>query len=462
MQKTSSLRVVPSTPRPAVGVIRVSEVAGRKGERFVSPTEQRRTIEHACEREGLELVNVYEELDVSGGKALARRPGLTSAIEEVERGDAEVLVVAYFDRLVRNLGVQQQILERVEAAEGSVLAVDVGHIRTDTAAHWLTSVMLGMVAEYHRRITGEKTREAKLNAIERGVPPFAHIPPGYRRGDDGRLVVEPAEAEHVAEAFRRRAAGASISEVRAYLAAHKIERTYRSTQTLLRSPTVLGELHCDGVVNINSHKGIVDRETWQRAQRTKVRPGRRTKSPRLLARLGILRCSACDAPLTAGSMRKSTGAAPYPVYRCSNSHKSDCAQPVIISAERAERAVVEYVRTMLAGVEESASVESNVAAAEAVLARAQAELDAAVFAFSGLDDVASARERLLELRQVVHAADDQLARLRSAATPAALARGGDWEALSLDGQRALIPAVIRRAIVWPGRASKRITFEPLS
>jgi hypothetical protein len=57
-------------PPRIVGVVRVSRVGGREGEAFVSPSEQRKRIEDACARDGLELVEVFEELDVSGGAAL--------------------------------------------------------------------------------------------------------------------------------------------------------------------------------------------------------------------------------------------------------------------------------------------------------------------------------------------------------------------------------------------------------
>src|SRR5215471_16252423 len=181
--------------RQAVGIVRVSKVAGREGDSFVSPTDQRHSIHRAAEREALALSNddIFEELDVSGGDPLARRPGLTAALRRIEAGQAQVLVVAYFDRLFRKLSVQEQVLERVEAAGGTVLAVDAGEIRTDTASRWLSSTMLGMVAEYHRRITREKTNAARADAIGRGVPTFPTIIPGYRRGANGHL--EPDESE---------------------------------------------------------------------------------------------------------------------------------------------------------------------------------------------------------------------------------------------------------------------------
>jgi DNA invertase Pin-like site-specific DNA recombinase len=78
-----------------VGVVRVSRVGARSGERFVSPSEQRKHIEAACARDELELVDMVEELDVSGGTPLERRPGLRRAVEMVEAREVDVLVVAY-------------------------------------------------------------------------------------------------------------------------------------------------------------------------------------------------------------------------------------------------------------------------------------------------------------------------------------------------------------------------------
>jgi DNA invertase Pin-like site-specific DNA recombinase len=67
----------------------------RDGERFVSPAEQRERIAAASKRDGLAIAEVLEELDVSSGAPLAQRPGLRRAVEMVESGEAEVVVVAY-------------------------------------------------------------------------------------------------------------------------------------------------------------------------------------------------------------------------------------------------------------------------------------------------------------------------------------------------------------------------------
>jgi hypothetical protein len=73
----------------------VSRKGDRDGERFVSPPEQGERIRAECERDDLEIVGIIEEVDVSGGTPLGRRLGLRQAVERIEAGEAEVLVVAY-------------------------------------------------------------------------------------------------------------------------------------------------------------------------------------------------------------------------------------------------------------------------------------------------------------------------------------------------------------------------------
>jgi DNA invertase Pin-like site-specific DNA recombinase len=94
------------TTRKAIGLVRVSETKGRDGDSFASPAEQLDRIRAACEHDGLRLVETYDELDVSGGKPLEQRPGLSRAVAAIESGAADVIAAAYFDRLFRSLSTQ--------------------------------------------------------------------------------------------------------------------------------------------------------------------------------------------------------------------------------------------------------------------------------------------------------------------------------------------------------------------
>ena len=425
----------------------------------MSPREQTERIRSIAERDGLHLVETIEELDVSGGTPLAKRHGLRRAVEMVEAGDAEVVVVAYFDRLVRSLAVQAEVVERVERAGGQILAVDVGEVRAETAGRWLSSTMLGLVAEYARRSTAERTADAKRRAIARGVPTFANIPPGYRQRKDRTL--EPnGDAPAVAEAFRMRASGATIMDVRGHLATHGIKRSFHGTQALLRSRIVLGELHFGVLVNESAHEAIVDPDTWRRVQRQIVTRGRRPKSDRLLARLGVLRCGTCGARMVTGTTVQGRRRTPYSFYRCNPT--SDCPRRVTISADVAEQVVVDAVKQILEGVAGTASMDDGIASARADVERAEQELDAAVRAFSGLEDVEAARERLAALRDARDVARDRLDDLRATVIPAVTLTADDWDDLTLAERRDLVRAVVDQAVVAPGRGPDRITVEPRS
>jgi hypothetical protein len=351
------------------------------------------------------------------------------------------------------------VVERVEAAGGAVLAVDVGQLTNGSAGAWLSGTMLGAVAEYHRRATAERTEDAKRRAVERGVPPFPNVPPGYRkRAEDGRLEPDPETASIVREAFELRASGATIMDVRSFLREQGIARSFHGVGALLESRIVLGELRFGSYVNEAAHAAIVPAATFERVQRMRLPRGRRPSSDRLLARLGVLRCGTCGARMVVGTTTQQ--GTRYPIYRCPP--VGDCPRRVTISAKLAEAAIVQAVQDLLADVEGSASIEADVGQAERELAARQTELDAAIRTLAPVADEEAAREKLTALRAARDEAQDKLAALAEATTPAITVTAGDWHLLTDDERRALIRATIAEATVAPGRGADRLTIVPRS
>ncbi len=429
--------------------MRVSQTGGREGERFVSPEEQRDRIEAACARDGLALVAIHEELDVSGGRALTNRPGLSAAVAAIEAGQAEVVAAAYFDRLFRSLSTQAEVLERVERAGGEVFAVDVGEVSSASAGQWLSGTLLGTVSEYVRRSAKERSAEGQARAVARGATPWARVPLGYTRRDDGTLEPNRKEIPIIEQAFEMRVAGASITEIRAMLKSHGVDRSHRGVQVMLASRVYLGEVHFGKLVNVHAHEPIIERELWTRVQRMVVPRGRQTNSDRLLARLGVLRCGSCGARLSAMKLPKQGD---YPIYRCPST--SDCAHHVTISAVKAEQAVVDAVREHLADVEGRASAETNVRAAEVESERAQQTLDALIRVLDPLE-LASV-ERLADATAARDSARGHLERLGGARQALRIPIAADWDLLTVDEQRAFIRATVDRAVVSPGRGADRV------
>ncbi len=325
----------------AVGIIRVSKLA----DGAASPAAQRDRIEAHCEAQGWTLIDVFEELDVSGGTPLNKRRGLSDALELVETGNANIIVASYFDRLFRSLKVQAEVVERVEQAGGRVLALDIGHVSSGSATEWLSGTMLGAVSEYHRRSTGERLRETAVRAAERGVY-AGKIPTGYRKRDDGHLEPDPELGPVVADLFARRAAGASLTELCTILQKHGVNRWPASMSGMLRSRIYLGEVTYGDTVTVAAHEPLVTADVWRRAQKQQGTPGRKPTTPRLLNGTGILRCSGCGRPL---ALATSNGMGASPRYRCASSGtKALCPAPVTINAEIAEQAVANAVRRQLA------------------------------------------------------------------------------------------------------------------
>jgi DNA invertase Pin-like site-specific DNA recombinase len=423
------------TTQRAFGVVRVSRV----GDDARSPGDQRKRIAEECQRQGLELIDVAEELDVSGGRALAKRPGLTRAIEAVEAGAADTVIVAYMDRLVRSTAVQVEIVDRVEAAGGEVHTVDLGKLSNGTAMERLQGVVLGGFAEYERLKTAERTIDSKRDAVARGVAPFPRLPPGIRRRrEDRTLEQDPVTAPIARQAFELRASGASLADVRDFLADHGITVSHRSVHIMLGSRLYLGELHFGKFVNERAFPPIVTPELWRRVQATRNVGGRKGKSERLLARLGVLRCSGCGSRMVV-HVRDS--------YRCPG-RKGECPRPVTIQARPAEQEVERVTRELLAAAHGEASISEQVAAAELALERAEAERDSQVLALAGIAGDA-VRVKLLELQAAVDEAADAVAELRAAAGPTLTVSVDDWDDFTIDERRRLIRLAVDSATVAP-------------
>lgn len=436
----------------AFGVIRVSQAKGREGESFISPEDQRRRINDKCGGMGLELIATAEEIDVSGGKPLADRPGLREGVEAIEAGHAEVLIVGYFDRLVRSIRVQGEVVSRVERAGGEVLAVDYGRISEETAVQWLSGTLVGAVHEYVRRSSTEKSAEAQADSVARGVVPFPSVPPGLALDETNR-VVHTGEMAVVRKAFEMRAAGATIKEVRAFLRGRGIERSHHGVSAMLANRLYLGEIHFGRLVNLKAHKPAIERDLFNRVQRVRVPRGKRAKSDRLLARLGVLRCGTCGARMVVGTAHNGE----YALYRCPPT--GDCERRVTISAMLVEEAVVGAVRRIVGDIEGRASVEAHAREAERRAERSQADFESAIRAFAGLEDEAAAAERLAELRAIRDRDREEAEQLRGAGGTVTVA-SKDLDLLTPEEWRDLIRLSIETVTISPGRGRGRIHVKP--
>ena len=358
-----------SKPR-AVSVVRVSAQGDRAEEHFHSPDVQLDSAKRWARKRRERFVAHFPEIDVSGKRPLVKRPGLLKAVEMIEAGQADHIVVAYFDRLVRSLKVQLEVIERVERAGGEIFALDHGKLTNGTAATRLSTNMMGAVFQYFAEVTGEKVTAAQARAVARGVLPNSRIVPGYIRGEDDVLVVVPELAPVVREVFERRDRGATIVELQAFLLERGVERSVAGVASMLRSRMYLGEIRFGELHNPSAHEPIIeDRGLFERVQRRTVLRGRQAKSERLLARLGVLRCGTCGSRMVINSYSGN--------YRCGDTSANPCRGRAAVKADRVEEIVLDAVRaySAMADAHGRASRKQQIREADDVIERANAHLD---------------------------------------------------------------------------------------
>src|SRR5215831_5727601 len=108
--------------RTADGYIRVSRRGGREGESFISPDVQRRKVAEWAKLHEVEIVQWWEEIDVSGAKLA--RPMFQEALARCERAETGGIVVARLDRFARSAVDALESIKRLNAAGARLVSVE--------------------------------------------------------------------------------------------------------------------------------------------------------------------------------------------------------------------------------------------------------------------------------------------------------------------------------------------------
>jgi DNA invertase Pin-like site-specific DNA recombinase len=155
----------PARQGRAIGYVRVS--TGRQAESGAGLAAQENAIRTECERRGWTLLRIASDPGASGA-SMRHRPGLLEALEDLDAGSADTLVVAKLDRLSRSLVDLSSLMERARG-RGWGLAILDTDVDTTTASGELVANVMGSVAQWERRIIGERTTDALAAKKAQGV-----------------------------------------------------------------------------------------------------------------------------------------------------------------------------------------------------------------------------------------------------------------------------------------------------
>jgi DNA invertase Pin-like site-specific DNA recombinase len=171
-------------------------------------------ITDEAKRRGWQLLGIYEDAGASA-KTTARRPALAKALDAVEKGDADALVVAKLDRLSRSMTDFTRLMERSWKKGWALVAIDLG-VDTTTPAGEMIANSVANFSQFEWRLIGQRTKDALAVRKAQGV-------------QLGRRRVMPDKAVRRIEAMRPRGVTADALNEPEVPTAHGGARWHAST-----------------------------------------------------------------------------------------------------------------------------------------------------------------------------------------------------------------------------------------
>lgn len=340
------------------GYVRVSRVMGREGPGYISPTVQREAIEQWATRHAIELATVHVDEDETGGSH--DRPGLNAAMARVRAGETGGIVAWKIDRFSRMTEHGLRDLRELHD-RGARLAFVVEDLDLHGPVGRMLYTVLLAQHEFFLDQIKASWRTAKGRAMDRGAPP-GPTPFGYARGDAGVLLVDPATAVIVREAFDAAAAKGGLHAALdllvdrcAGLADRQpgtlrgggVSRTWTTStvRRMLRQRCYLGEFRYGELVHTDLALALVRPDVWHAAQ--PADPQRRRPAEHYPLS-GLAVCGTCGTHMVGARSGQARDGSGLRRYRCAASLTTSKAKLCTAAATMVADRLEPYVREQAA------------------------------------------------------------------------------------------------------------------
>lgn len=354
-------------------------------QRRTSIDDQLRLARERCAREGWHVVAEHHDAEISAATPVGHRPGSRALVAGALAGAYDVLVLEALDRLARNLGDQERVVERLEYRGIRIVCTSDGY---DSAldGREITRGVRGLFNAQYLRDLSKKTHRGQAGTFARGRH-VGGLQYGYRSeptadGTGRVLAVDAAQAAVVVRVYEAFAGGDSTRAIAHRLNAEGVPAPRGGTWAVSciqgSAARGLGLLHAEiyrGVQTWNRRRWVKDpdtgkrtyverpREEWQvreapalrivsdelwarvceRMRRADAGIRRKGKgaTPRTLFGAGALRCAGCGAAIVAINSQR---------YGCS-AHKDRgavvCRNSATVRRDALERRLLGVVRDEL-------------------------------------------------------------------------------------------------------------------
>ena len=159
-----------------------------------------------AEKNGLNIVESFEDVGVSGGAPIEKRAGLLNAISSLKKGD--VLLCYRLDRIGRDPLLLLTVERMLEKKGCRLVSVCNEGTATDTPQDKLMRQMVVLFAEYERSVIRARISACLQNKKAKGER-VGTIPYGFQLGPNGTLVECPESQNVLSMVQKERESGKS-------------------------------------------------------------------------------------------------------------------------------------------------------------------------------------------------------------------------------------------------------------
>ena len=331
-------------------------------QRDVSIEQQVKACRQFAERQGIDVVQIYEDRALTGTND--QRPGFQRMIRDAERSSWRYVIVYTLDRFARDR-YDSAVYKRRLKEHGIKVLSAMENISDDPTGVLMESVLEGLAEYYSKELSRKINRGLEDNASKCMVN--GAVPYGYVRGADGRYAIDDFEANIVKEIYKRINSGDKLSLIIDDLNARGIKNkkgrpwAYSSFNRILNNERYTGIYIYKNVRIPGGVPQIIDRELFDAVQLSiytkrnprkraildddvrQAVPQRRRQANGIYYLTGKLFCGHCHSPMVGISGHSKNGPSYY-YYACKGKREKNGCEKQNISRDQTERFVAQQLK----------------------------------------------------------------------------------------------------------------------
>ena len=246
--------------------IRVSTL--EQAQEGYSVGEQKERLIAYCKAKDWLIADIYADGGYTGSNL--KRPGIQKLMAETDK--FEMVLVYKLDRLSRSQRDTLYLIEEVFRPNDVDFISMQESFDTSTPFGKAMIGLLAVFAQLEREQIKERTWMGRVARAKTGLyHGGGHIPIGYEYSD-GKLVINPYEAEQVKKIYEWYLSGSSLKAItdrlqdEGYTNKYSSYNSWSSVRNILGNETYTGRLHFGDIVVENAHEAIISDEQYKAAQ----------------------------------------------------------------------------------------------------------------------------------------------------------------------------------------------------